>query len=96
MQLPSFGRKAALGQGMVQPAAQPSLEELIAKAESYGRVTIFGCKGDVSDGRQYSVDIYFATMEGVELKAESGFGLGLRRALEKAIERAEKVRGQFK
>ena len=96
MQLPSFGRKAALGQGMAQPAAQPSLEELIAKAESYGIVTMFGHKDQLPEGREYRVIIRFVTVSGIELKAESGFGRGLRRALEQAIERAEKVRGQFK
>lgn len=96
MQLPSFGRKAALGQGMAQPAAQSTLEELIAKAESFGIVMMHGHKDQLPDGREYRVVIRFVTVSGIELKAESDFGRGLRRALEQAIDRAERIRGQFK
>lgn len=70
-----------------------TLEELIAKAETYGKVTIFG-SSEVH--RNYRVHIDFMTLEGTNLGVKSDFGLQLRPALEQALDRAETIRRQFK
>lgn len=74
-------------------SAPTTLEELIAKAETYGKVTIFGSS---ETPRNYRVHIDFYTITGTELGAKSDFGLKLKPALEQAIERAALIRSQFK
>ena len=80
-----------------EPSAQPvSLESLIATAEGYGtlRMSQFRAEGGKPSG--YWVRIEFWTITGIKLEAESDFRVPLVTGLQQAIERAEKIRGQFK
>ena len=79
-----------------ETATPERLEDLLAQAEAYGMVTIFGLKMTSDSQRHYQVDIDFSTQSGISLKAESDFHLPLNAALRQAIDRAEKIRAQFK
>jgi hypothetical protein len=77
-------------------AAPERLEDLIATAESYGKVKMWGSEPAPNGARHYSVDIEFSTVKGIKLQASSEYGLPLNAALRQAIDRAEVIRGQFK
>lgn len=77
-------------------AAPERLEDLLATAETYGKVTIFGRDPEPNGPRHYRVNIQFATTVGMKLEANSDFGLPLTAALRQAIDRAETIRQSFK
>ena len=72
--------------------ADLSLEELIAQAEGFGEVNIFGS----TNGSGYCARIKFRTLQGISLEASSEYRLPIKEALIGAIERAEVISGQFK
>ncbi|XAI95576.1 hypothetical protein [Nostoc phage Nsp-JY21] len=77
-------------------AQADTLESLIATAESYGTLSISGVKAEDDRAAGYYVRITFDTDANITLEAKSDFRVPLVTALQQAIERAEKIRGQFK
>jgi hypothetical protein len=72
----------------------PSLEDLFAQAERFGRVTIYSSIR--REPNTYSCKIEFPTIEGTTLSAMSDFGLPLKDALREAIAKAHQIRNHFK
>lgn len=81
--------------GTTETAQPITLEQLWAKAESYGNVGIFSSTGSPRE-KSYRARIAFPTIEGTQLEAKSEFELTLTEALQQAIAKAELIRGQFK
>lgn len=73
-----------------------SLEDLIAKAESYGTLVMSGSEETDSSPAGYYVRIKFRTQANITLQAESSFRVPLITGLREAIANAEQIRGQFK
>lgn len=91
-------RNTALTETLIgyQPkATHETLEQLWAKAESFGYVGIYCSKRDARE-TSYCATIYFSTVEGTQLEAASKFSLPLTEALRQAIAKAEIIKGQFK
>lgn len=79
-----------------QAAQAESLEALIARAESYGTVSIYGVKADGDRPAGYLVLIAFHTIKDVKLEANSEYRVPLADGLRQAIDKAEQIRGQFR
>lgn len=77
-------------------AKPESLESLIATAEAYGVVKMYGIQAEGKYPGGYWVKVEFDTVTGTSLCAESDYRLPLAVALRQAIDRAEVIRKQFK
>lgn len=72
-----------------------TLDHLFAQAEGFGHVSLYSSTKR-TPGRAYKCTIYFATIPGTALKAESEFDLTLSEALAQAITKARAIKAAFR